>query len=116
MTAQPTQPTAFHTVLAQLAAAGIDCEVESDGKLTDQTYGAYHFADGSDLTWDTQSNTGAENSMTHPVSAHGRLGGFYTDDTKDEAREFTTGDFDTDAAAFVAWVTDLADRHGRASK
>lgn len=117
MTAQPTEPTpVFHEVLALLAAVDIHCEIESDGKLMDQTYAAYYFADGSQLTWGAQSITGAENSITHPVSAHGRLGGFYTDDTRDEDREFTTGDFATDAADLVAWMTELADQHGRAQK
>ncbi|MDX2545874.1 hypothetical protein ACOT81_38075 [Streptomyces sp. WI04-05B] len=119
MASQP-EPTVFHTVLARLAAAGIHCEVISDGKLSDQTHGAYTFADDSQLTWGTQSSTGVENSITHPVSAHGRLGGFFIDDVRDdvsdEGREFTTGDFETDAAAFVTWVTALADQHGRATK
>ncbi|MEU5196044.1 hypothetical protein AB0G86_18640 [Streptomyces scabiei] len=114
MASQP-EPTAFHTVLARLAAAGIHCQVVSDGKLTDQTHGAYTFADDSELTWGTQSSTGAENSIKHPVSAHGSLGGFFIDDVRDEDREFTTGDFETDAAAFVTWATDLADQHGRAT-
>ncbi|WP_331732910.1 hypothetical protein OG613_48885 (plasmid) [Streptomyces sp. NBC_00015] len=107
-TAQPTDDTVFNTVLA-LLAAGIHCEVDPDGKLMDCPYASYHFADGSELTWGVQSITGAENSITHQVSAHGYLGGFYTDDTRDEIREFTTGDFATDAAAFVAWMTELAD-------
>lgn len=110
------EPTVFHTVLARLAAAGIHCEVISDGKLSDQTHGAYAFADDSQLTWGTQSSTGVENSITHPVRAHGRLDGFFIDDVRDEVREFTTGDFETDAAAFVTWVTALADQHGRAMK
>ncbi|MFI9771885.1 hypothetical protein ACIHJG_34225 [Streptomyces sp. NPDC052415] len=115
MTAQPAEPTAFDAVLALLAAAGIHSKADSEGKVAG-SYGVYEFADGGQLTWGTQSNTGAENSITHPVSAHGRLGGFYIDDERDETREFTTGDFNTDAAAFVAWVSDLANRHGRPSE
>ena len=114
MTAQHTEMTAFYTVVSHLAAAGIHCEIESDEK--DETYAAYHFADGSHLTWGAHSITGAENSATHPISAHGRLDGFYTNDAGDEDRDFTSGDFATDAAALVTWVTDLADRHGRAPK
>ncbi|MFF3378081.1 hypothetical protein ACFYXF_34660 [Streptomyces sp. NPDC002680] len=112
----PTDNTVFHAVLALLAAADFHCEIESDGKLMDETCAAYHFGDGSHLTWGAQSITGAENSITHPVSAHGRLDGFYTDDTGDEGREFATGNFATDAAALVAWMTELANQHGRAQK
>jgi hypothetical protein len=118
MTAQPTEQTVFHAVLARLAAVGIHCETESaaDGKLKDEIYAAYHFADGSHFTWGAHSITGAENSATHPISAHGRLDGFYTDDAGDEPRAFTTGDFATDATELVAWIAILADQHGRAQK
>lgn len=62
---------------------------------------------GADLL--AQSITGAGNSIARPVSAHGRLGGFCTDDARDEGREFVTGDFATDEAALVAWTTEVAD-------
>lgn len=116
MTPQPTGPIAFRVVLARLADTGIHCEVESDGKLEGETYAAYQFADGSHVTWGAHSTTGAENCAAHPISAHGRLDGFYTSDAGDEARNFASGDFATDAAALVVWMTDLAKQHGRTEK
>lgn len=64
-------------------------------------------------TWGAHSNTGEENSATHAVSAHGILSAYYTAGAKSQTQEFTTGDLDTDAAALVAWITELADRHVR---
>ncbi|WP_327309782.1 hypothetical protein OG730_41605 (plasmid) [Streptomyces sp. NBC_01298] len=107
-----SQITAFHTALARLAAAGFRCTVESDGKTTDESWAAYHFADTSHLTWGAISDTGAENSATHPVSAHRALSAFFITDYGDEPQLFDSGDFDRDVAALLAWITDLADTHG----
>ncbi|MFD6470809.1 hypothetical protein [Streptomyces goshikiensis] len=104
--------TAFHTALARLAAACFRCTVESDGKTTDEYWAAYHFADTSHLMWSAISDTGAENSATHPVSAHRALSAFLTTGHRDEPQLFDTGDFDRDVAALLAWITDLADTHG----
>lgn len=114
MTTPSNQPTVFHLVLARLAAAGIECLGPSAGA----TYAAYQFADGSTLSWWATSDSGAESSVSHPLAAHANLDTFYYDDRtqggKDEARCFDSGDFETDAAALITWVTSLAVTHGRA--
>ncbi|OEJ23043.1 hypothetical protein AR457_38260 [Streptomyces agglomeratus] len=113
MTAPSTELTAFHTILSRLAAAGIHCTIESDGKTAGETWAAYHFADTSHVTWGAYSDTGAENSATHPVTSHGYLNAFHTTDEADEYHLFDTGDFDRDAAELTTWITKLAADHGR---
>ncbi|WP_331726001.1 hypothetical protein [Streptomyces sp. NBC_00470] len=111
---QPAEPAAFDVVKARLADANVACVLDNDGVC--ERYAMYQFADTSLLTWSTDSITGAENSITHPASAHGRISGFLAggdEDDKDEEGDFGTGDFETDVAAFVAWVTGLADQRGR---
>ncbi|MFE0778894.1 hypothetical protein [Streptomyces sp. NPDC058861] len=109
---KPSQITAFQTALARLAAAGFRCTVESDGKATDESWAAYYFADTSHLTWGAVSDTGAENSTTHPVSGHRALSAFFTTDHGDEPQLFDTGDFDQDVAALRDWISHLADTYG----
>ncbi|MGW3387302.1 hypothetical protein [Streptomyces cinereoruber] len=104
-----SKPTAFDTVLSRLKAAGFPCTVESDGKTADETWAAYQLADTFHLTWGTVSDTGAENSATHPVSAHRALSAFLATDYGDDHRLFDTGDFDRDVAALLAWITHLTD-------
>lgn len=112
----PSADSVFGLVLGRLAASGIVFRVES-GPSKGETYAEYGFADESTLGWSATTVTGAESSAEHPPSAHAKLEGFFLDDREDgseERGEFATGDFETDAAALVAWVTKLADRHGRA--
>ena len=112
MSSQP-DVTVFDIVMNRLAEAGIACLPDDDGKVQG-AYACYTFADGADLTWATISNTGMENSL-HSVSEHGVISGHCEAD-RAETRGFGSGDVDKDVSAFVAWVVDLADRHGKTSE
>ncbi|MFE8941002.1 hypothetical protein ACFYNX_26395 [Streptomyces sp. NPDC007872] len=109
---KPSQITAFQTVLSRLATAGFRCTVESDETTTDESWAVYHFADGSNLIWGTTSETGAENSVTHLVSAHRALDALFTNDYGDEPQLFATGDFDEDVNALRDWIAYLTETHG----
>lgn len=106
------EATAFHTALARLAAAGFRCATESDGKTTDEAWASYYFGDTSHLTWGATSDTGAENSVSHPVTSHRSLSAHHTTDYGDEYQLFDTGHFDRDVAALRTWISDLAETHG----
>ncbi|MEU5241682.1 hypothetical protein ACH4UR_35830 [Streptomyces lydicus] len=114
MPTTPTHPTdeqtVYHAILDRLTAYDLHCRTHTEGS---DTYGSYHFSDGSHITWGAHSNTGAENS-THPISAHRALNVYH--DRSDENRNFETGDYPTDSAALIDWVITLADQHGRPSQ
>ncbi|MFE2850185.1 hypothetical protein ACFXJO_03530 [Streptomyces lavendulae] len=102
-----SEPTAFHTAFARLTTEGIHCTIEDDGK-TGETWASYIFDDHSELTWGTTSNTGAENSTTHPVTHHRQIEAFHATDQGDASYLFNTGDFDRDVTALLAKITELA--------
>ncbi|WP_102922295.1 hypothetical protein [Streptomyces noursei] len=107
-TASTDKPTVFHAILNRLTARDIRCQPQTD---VSGDYATYHFADGSHITWGAHSNTGVENSI-HPITAHSSLNVFHN--SPENNRDFETGDYATDSAALIDWVTTLAERHGRA--
>lgn len=113
MSTTPTdEQTVFHATLTDLTARGVRCKSVTD---VSGTYGSYFFADDSYLTWGAFSATGAENAL-HPISDHGHFEAFHGHKHGEASRDFNTGDYATDSAALIDWITALADRHGRASQ